>query len=182
MAFKNQLRVPPGGKYFYAVTDGDTTFRFTATSRVGLLTDVAAWYSSRGAETPKNLWDLCQAYMCRYLPRGFCYGADSGVEVGTPLRIKNRALPYLGAQVATPGSIRERLSTCVGCPQNDRSLCTTCTGLTAWALSGLRRGRIPMDDYVGVCKCDGLMVSVVASLMDPPTVEIPSGCWRMKNG
>lgn len=179
MGFSHQLRVPPGGMYFYAVeTDSGDIVRFSERSSTALVSAVRSWLVDNGRPVPADLWAVCQDYMCPFLPKGFCPGS-SGTTVLSAPELKKRAFPFLRGRVAIPGLIKDRLTVCVGCPKNDRNICTACTGLIAWALSSLGRSRIAMDDYAGVCKCDGLMVTVAVSLAEPPKLNTcPAECWR----
>ena len=128
--------VPPGGRYFYEVSETKVFMEdFTMNQ---LLTRLGAHYTQNHLPVPEGLREIVADFMCRRLPTGFCTGDGPpvGVQIYTvaDIRERSRRQATLSTGFVLPAEAVERAKICANCPKNDRSICPTCSGMVAWAI------------------------------------------------
>lgn len=177
--------VPAGGFFFYAdpengvplIKDRDPTM---------LKQKLHAAYAKAGKPVPEDLQIRIEDYICRHVPEGFCYGEASGPRawVLTPQQVKSRTVEYarMNGRV-DPGTIKKRMAICGTCKYNNKNLCITCTGLQEFAAKLAGRTVIGMDDSMGICAADRVLLTLLVSVDIPQdTLEgRPENCWRLKS-
>lgn len=182
--FRVKNLVPPGGRYFYVVPE--TEVRVEAPTSMGILKEVRKHLQENSLPVPEDsvMMLRIQDHMCRFLPDGFCFGDDDGgsprVKVLMIQDIKTRtSAAAAGNPRVAPGEARTRAVICSQCPQNDRSACPSCVGITAWStrLAGQTIGG--MSEWLGVCRVDAVALPTKIFLKNiPDAPEYPATCWR----
>lgn len=180
-AFRNPANQPQGGEYVFWSEDGVPLAR--GYDRVGFTYKVQAVLCNAGENvSPDEAWRRAMDNMCRRLPAGFCTGPRPDKAGVTIPEVKKITQELFACQAATPGEVAERLTICLSCPKHDRSICTSCDGLSAWAVRGVKRTRVPADNYAGICLVDRAFVSALVSVTPPAsTLVYPESCWRKNN-
>lgn len=178
--FKSYNSEPPGGVYFYSL-NGEF---IQAKSRPAIGIMVKRLHIKHGLPAPPNPFELVMAHMCPSMPAGMCAG-ETDVRTGLSVtKVKENTRALFGRPVAHPVLIRERLYTCLSCPQNNRSSCPSCSGLMAWVLDGMgNRSAIPADSFAYVCAAHAAFVSALVTVDElggdiPETC--PPACWRRR--
>jgi len=177
--FQTVTSTPPGGFYEYEL-DGD---RVVSRNRLDMLRQVRDLRIRKGYPVIGDGMAYVMEFMCPRLPDGFCTTPSSvrGVRVDEVKRDTALLFPSL---LAASDDIERRMEVCVGCPaQTTRGFCVECNGLLDWLYRGFsgRRGRLPADNALGVCLCDGVMAAAGASVSDRPLKPgaiYPECCWR----
>jgi hypothetical protein len=177
MRFVTYNTMPPGGVFFFQLGADYVS----APSRIQICAKVKALHLKHGVPCHPDPWEMIMDHMCQRLPSGYCTEpVENGVKMYTVADIKANTQKLFGKMVADPASIRDRLSVCVGCKLNKRSLCPTCTGLLPWILSGSKRAKVSADDFVSVCAADAVFISALVSVEQegkaPETCS--DNCWR----
>jgi hypothetical protein len=181
--FRARNLVPPGGRYFYIVPE--TGVRIEGLSLLHWYNNIVKHYRENDLKVPADYKAVARDYLCRHLPEGFCTGDLDGkprARVITLQQVKaSTSTLAAGNPRVTVGEARRRADTCSRCPQNDKSVCTSCVGVTAWAtrLAGQRLGGL--DDWLGICGVDATaLVAKVHMRNIPDNDEYPNDCWRNK--
>lgn len=177
-AFKNPSNQPPGGEYVFWGEDGLPRTR--SFDRSVFIRSVQVLLGEAGITVSSDeAWRIAMDNMCGRLPFGFCTGGKPDFSGVTIPEVKKRTAELFALPPATPGEVSERLALCLSCPRHDRTVCTSCDGLSTWAVRGVRRTRIPADSYAGICLADKAFVSALVSVILPPdTKNRPPSCWR----
>jgi hypothetical protein len=182
-AFRNQSNAPLGSEYVFWAEDGSTIVRSYDKSVYMRALQIHLESTFGKPFSYQEVWAAAMDNMCRRLPKGFCTGGDPDKAGVTVPELRKNTEKLFGKPNATPGEIVERLAVCTSCPKHDRSICTSCDGLSAWAVRGVRRSKIPADSFAGVCLVDRVFVSALVSVLQPPdTRDRPTKCWRSSNG
>ena len=176
--------VPPGGVFFYVDEANGVPLTQDRNNLDSLVDKVRAAYAKAGKPAPEPLAQVVEAFICERVPRGFCIGQYTGnpPDFMTPQAVKERTrAAAAGCARVDPGTTLARMKVCGQCPQNAKSLCLSCTGLTDWAVGLAGRTKIAMDDSMGVCRSDRILVSCLVSLNRPGTKPDgrPENCWRL---
>lgn len=183
LKFNRPNVVPPSRDYFFALPSGEVVRR---PSRTALENLVRSELVKQGEPVPEDLRAEIEHYMCQYLPETFCVGEGDRVRKvysSSQLRewSRKRAAKY---ERTTPGLADERANVCAGCPMNDRTMCSSCTGLSAYARSLAGRPQFREFGFLGVCACDAAVLGLEVCLDDTPGLtggEVPENCWRKQN-
>ena len=183
LKFTCQRSGPPGGMYFYETPDTKVLFRHPTMEAV--LRAVYMHYHENGITAPDNLEALVQDQMCLLLPESFCTGDDEGrprPKIVTLASIRKNTLELAaGNPRVGPGVAERRGRTCSNCPYNDRTGCTTCTGITDWARKVAGATLSGLDAALGICQIDCTALSAKVHLSEiPDSDEYPETCWRNK--
>ncbi len=179
LAFRVKNIVPPGGRYFYELKG----LPLQDATRTGLRTQINQAYASSGEDVPADIWDRVQHFMCLRLPEGFCTGSADGDERAEVLTIqqvrKNTETLVAQSEMAPPAKAKFQAEICNKCPKNNRSICTTCSGISAWASRRVGRPDMPASyAYLGICEVDGTpLVAKINRTGLPANEEYPEGCW-----
>lgn len=179
MRFRHYHSDPPGGVYFFAIGDDYVESR----SRAEIKDMAIAVYKKHGKVPPFDVFECVMEYMCPKMPDGFCTGPSTETAVSVSI-IKENTRQLFRKKVADPIVIRERLHTCLSCPENSRAVCPSCCGLTDWVVRNMTgRTRIPADEFAFVCGPAQAFVSALVTAEDPgPAPEgCHKDCWRLKN-
>ncbi len=184
LTFAKDGMIPPGGVFFYADPTNGVPLVQDHSSLQNLVRRVRAAYMTAGKPPPEPLHSVVEAYICEHVPRGFCVGQYKGAPVDfmTPQVVKeNTRAAATSCGRADPGTTKMRMAVCGQCPANSRTLCLACTGLTEWAVKLAGRTQIAMDDSLGICKFDRVLLSLLVSLKGPPPKPDgrPEKCWRL---
>lgn len=187
LSFRVANVVPPGNKYFFEVPE---TGVYLEDPELGsLLTRLMRHYADNSVPCPGNLEELVRDFICRRMPKGFCWGDDGGAErpkVYTTADIRNATNDMVRrAELVTVGEAKPRAVVCGNCKLNDRSACPTCTGMVAWAVRAVSGRSTGTEELLGICVADGTLIPAkifVKELPDRP--EYPDTCWvrGAKNG
>lgn len=181
LRFISNRVVPPGNMYFFEVPETKVVFKHP--SWMTLVKQVQAHYHENGLEVPKNLDALIEDGMCRVLPEGFCHGDDEGRprrKAVTMSSIRKATMELAaGNDRVTPGEAERRARTCANCPLNDKTACTSCTGMQAWARKLAGRSVMGLDSALGICQVDCTALSAKVHMSEIPEDEdYPDNCWR----
>lgn len=177
--FKSYHAAPPGGKYFFrreGVYVEDKTVP-------GISLKVKRLFAAAGETPPFNPFELVMDFMAPYMPPEMVDGYDGPLLTTLSVdELKENTGELFGLPAASPVSIRERLHTCMVCPENDRTLCPACGEFTQWALDGVgSRTRMEADDRVSVCRVSRMFIPALVSVNE--TGDAPEGspdtCWRV---
>ena len=176
--------VPPGGVFFYADPANGVPLIQDHNNLGVLVPKVRAAYVAAGKPAPEPLVDVVEAFICEHVPRGFCVGHYSGTPVFslTPQAVKEKStMDAASYGRVDPGTTKARMAICGSCAANSKSLCMSCTGLTAFAVKLAGRTQIAMDDSLGICRHDRIMVSLLVSLKTPTASPDgrPGNRWRL---
>jgi len=181
--FRVQNVVPPGGKYFYEVPE--TRVYFEDLEQTRLEARLKRHLLDNSIPVPENLSKLVRDFMCRRLPSGFCFGETTGApaKVLTTAEVRNATTRLTRkASFVDAGTARERAEGCGRCALNDRTACPSCTGMVAWAVRAVGGRTTGLDQILGICLVDGVLVPAkvfVADIADSP--NYPETCWRKLN-
>jgi len=184
--FRSQRSVPPGGLYFYETPDTGVVLQ--AFSKTELCDAVRGHYAENGVPPPsrRDLVALVEDFMCRRLPAGFCWGSGPRERVLTLGQLRSATHDAVRAARGrvSPGVVERRMVVCGNCGSNDRAACPSCVGLTEWALRLVGAvSRKPMDDWLGICAVDGVVLSAKVRLdYESPTGDHPQQCWLGEAG
>ena len=186
LQFAKDGMIPPGGVFFYADPVNGVPLLQDMTSLQNLASRVRAAYVTAGKTPPEPLHAIVEAYICEHVPRGFCVGQYKGspVEFMTPQVVKERSrAAATSCSRVDPGTVKSRMAVCGQCPANSRTLCLSCTGMTEWAVTLAGRTHIAMDDSLGICKHDRILLSLSVSLKGLPLNPDgrPEKCWRIND-
>ncbi len=186
LAFAKGGMIPPGGVFFYADPVNGVPLLQEPTSFTALVSRVRSAYLSAGKPAPEPLASTVEAYICEHVPRGFCIGSYTGnpPDFMTPQAVKERSRDAAARCArADPGTVKARAPICGGCVDNSKALCLSCTGLTDWAVKMAGRTKMGIDDSLGICRHDRILVSLLVSLNGPAPKPDgrPDNCWRLKN-
>jgi len=180
LTFAHKRTVPPGGAYFYTVPDTGVVFREYSYDL--LLSKLADYYNENKLTPPDNMKAVVEDYMCRFMPETFCHGDDDGKprkKVVTLSTIREETLKIAaGNPRVLPGEAKRRALICSECPRNDRQMCTSCSGLQAWARKLAGKSIEGLDAVLGVCEIDATALSAKVHLQDIPDGDYPENCWR----
>ena len=181
LRFANYRTVPPGGAYFYTIPETEMHFKEYSFSR--LVAHVTEAYMAADVPVPKDLQARIEDFMCRHFPVSFCQGDDEGKprkKVATLSSIRQATLALAAGNPRTiPGEARRRAAVCSNCPSNNRQMCTSCSGLQAWARKLAGRGIEGLDAALGVCEIDTTALSATVHMTEAPdNEEFPDNCWR----
>jgi len=178
--FRVKNIVPPGGQYFYEVEG----VQLTMPSRMKLREAVYQVYRKAQEAVPDNLEALMEDYMCRRLPEGFCTGTDDGrprAKVATiqGIRRDTENMVSLSTGFAPPTKSKFNATKCMSCPMNNRNMCTTCSGVNAWASRRVGRPDTPaIFNWLGICEVDVTALAAKVHLEGlPNNDEYPDTCW-----
>lgn len=177
--FNSIHATPSGGIYEYAI-DGDVV-RSKSRSNIGVMANDLR--KKHGLPTSHDPFIFVMEYMCPRMPNGFCT-QPSSIKTIKAAEVKEKSARLFNAPCATSDVIDARLAKCIGCPMHrTRGFCMDCTGMIDWMLRGYggKRPLLPVDHYTGVCECDLILASVLASAAETPLTEgakYPEGCWR----
>ena len=190
LRFKVQNVVPPGGKYFYFVEP--TQSYFEAFSLEDVYWRVRENLLANGLQVPENLKALIIDHICRHVPEKFCKGESDGrprahtltmfqIQEFTSLLFKRFTTSKERFFVGQLEAVR-RAEICVKCPENNRTLCTTCNGLKPWAAKLVSRRKTLLDKFLGVCTICGCVLSAkihvnAEFLKGAGKTKYPSNCW-----
>jgi len=178
MRFNSYNAYPPGGMYFFEL-NGEYV---QSQSKPDICQRVKRLYERAGLPVPFDPFEVVMSHMCPTMPPGMCNGETApGVSVS---QVKENTRKLFGQKPAQPVVIRERLHVCLGCKENSKSSCPSCSGLLDWVLDGVgSRTRIPADNFAYVCRPAAVFVSAVVSVESPGPVPegCPENCWR-RNG
>jgi len=184
LRFASKRSGPPGGMYFYEVPETGVAFQHPG--RTALVESVRKHYYENNLECPGDLESRLEDFMCRMLPAGFCTGDDEG-------RPRRKAVSYGSIREATlklatgnprvdPGEAERRALACSRCPLNDRTACTSCSGMTEWARKLSGKTLTGLDSALGICHVDCTALSAKVHLRDiPASDEYPETCWRYQH-
>ena len=174
--------VPPGGVFFYSDPANGVPLLQDKNGFEPLISKVRAAYASAGKPTPEPLARVVEEYICNHVPRGFCLGTylSHPPDYMTPQAVQSRSLAVSSTGRVDPGTALSRMKICGSCPKNSKAICLSCTGLTDWAVRLAGRTKIGMDDALGICLCDRILISLLVSLNLPVVTpdDHPSACWR----
>lgn len=181
LKFRVTRIVPPGNRYFYDI-DG---VEFESASLRGLESIIRNHCRMSDIEIPADLKAVIVDYMCRRLPEDFCHGdLDGAPRARTATMNEIKAVTMAKAAScsrAQPAEVKRRAVICANCKRNDRSLCPTCVGLTAWAQRLIGGTLGAREEWLGVCTVDATSLAALVHLNDEnPEGELPDGCWRKK--
>ena len=183
LKFANKRYGPPGGMYFYESPETKVLFRHPGMRQ--LLEAVRKHYAENSIECPEDLEAKVENFMCLMLPAGFCKGDDEGQvrrKVVTLSSIREATMQLAaGNPRVDPGDAERRAIVCSTCPMNDRTSCTSCTGMTEWArkLAGKNLGGL--DSALGICQIDTVALSAKVHMSTiPDSEEYPETCWGPK--
>lgn len=176
--------VPPGGVFFYSDPANGIPLVQDLMNLPSLVAKVREAYAATGKPAPEPLAAIVEAFICEHVPRGFCVGQYSGDPVYflTPQLVKEKTKAAAAScGRVDPGTVKSRMAICGMCKDNSKSLCLSCTGLTAWAVNLAGRTEIAMDASLGVCRQVSILVSLLVSLkgLPPTSGERPENCWRL---
>lgn len=190
LRFKVQNIVPPGGKYFYFVEQ--TSTHFEAYTLEDVLRKVHDNLTANGHPVPENLKALVCDYICRHVPEKFCIGdAENRPRIRaltmfqimefTSLLFKRFTVSRDKFFVAQPEAVR-RAGICAKCPENNRTICTTCNGLKPWAAKMVANRKTNLDKILGVCTICGCVLSAkihvaLEYLKGSGKTVYPLNCW-----
>ena len=169
--------LPPGGVYWYDLPG--VTVR--SSSLPSLLDEVRRRAGALGHTLPDDLVGDVMDKMCRRLPERFCTGEGVREPVYTKAHVRTltagRARRY---GRVSPATADERADICMGCAANNRSMCPSCSGTTAFARD--QAGRVYREyQWLGLCERDGVALGTEVCLDAPPSLEdAPDHCWRRK--
>lgn len=183
LKFASARIVPPGNAYFYEVPETKALFRHPTMSV--LLGQIQAHYSENNIAIPGDLATRVEDQMCLHLPDGFCIGSDDGrprAKVVTLAGIRKTTTDLAaGNPRVGPGVAERRARTCSNCPMNDRTACTTCTGMTEWARKVAGATLSGLDSALGICQIDCVALSAKVHFETiPDDPAYPETCWRSK--
>lgn len=183
LRFRVSRVVPLGGKFFYEVPETKVLLQHPTRSK--LIYMIRAHYAENGLDTPANIEALLEDFMCRRMPESFCHGDDEGrgkVRALTlPMIRKNTLALAENNPRVDPGDADVRARICSTCPQNDRTMCPSCVGLTEWARKLSGRTLSGLDSVLGVCRVDCTALSAKVHMSEVPDDETyPDNCWRRK--
>jgi hypothetical protein len=177
--------VPPGGQYFYDVEG----YPVQAATRTGLRTKINQAYAALGSEVPADIWEQVMDHMCRHLPEGFCTGDDDGKPRAKVLTLqqvrKNTEDVVQQSEMAPPSQSRFQAEKCLRCDKNNKRICTSCSGVSAWASRRVGRPDMPASySYLGICEVTGAALVAQVNLMNlPENEEYPDDgtCWARED-
>jgi len=189
--FRDSGVVPPSSEWFYQPeADGPT---FTGRSYEELFLAWSLWASANHIALPPNPRAEVEAFMCEYLPEGFCTrkGSHAAISLGavvsfTEFMGRKLATQLRGAPVAAePEEVDRRTAICAECPFNVKAFCSSCLGLEAIAASVLPPGPPPAREReLGACaKCGCLLrvkIRFLRKVLEPlfgRRPDYPPHCW-----
>jgi hypothetical protein len=181
--FRGVYNTPPTGFYEYEV-EGK---RIQSRSRLEACMLVSNLRQDLGLPVVGDGMSYIMEYMCPRLPDGFC-SQPSQIKRLAIEDVKRDTAALFPMRVAASDVIETRLVKCSECPEQTRNgFCVDCNGLLDWVYRGFsgKRGKLPPDRALGVCKCDGVMAAAGASVEGLPLktgVTYPEGCWRIAGG
>jgi hypothetical protein len=175
---------PPGGVFFYKDDANGIPLIQNRTNLESLIGQVAEAYEKAGKPAPQPLKAHIENFICENVPKGFCLGTypANTPEFMTPQIVKRRSQEAAQSSPtrADPGTVLARMRICGTCPANAKTVCLSCTGLTSWAVHLAGRTKIGLDDAMGICLHDKVLLSLLPSL-DLKAAERgtrPENCWR----
>jgi len=181
--FRSKFVTPPTGFYEYEV-DGR---RVTHKTRLEACRLVLQLRQELGLPCIGDGMEYIMEYMCPRLPDGWC-NQPSEVKRLFMNDIKTDTAALFPLRVATSDVIERRTVTCSACEEHTRAgFCVDCNGLLDWMYRGFsgKRGRLPADRVLGLCRCDGVMAAAGVTVAERPVkdgVTYPEGCWRTAGG
>lgn len=181
--FRGVYNTPPTGFYEYEVLGK----RIQSRSRLEACMMVSNLRNDLGLPVVGDGMSYIMEYMCPRLPDGFC-SHPSEIKRLAVDDVKKATAALFPMRVAASDVIETRLVTCSACAEQTRDgFCVDCNGLLDWVYRGFngKRGALPPDRALGVCKCDGVMTAAGASVEGLPLkegVKYPEGCWRIAGG
>ena len=187
LVFAMSGSVPPGGVFFYSDPANGVPLAQDSSNLDSLIRKVRAAYATAGKPCPEPLGPVVEDFICRHVRRGFCIGPHTGVfpEFLTTQNVKAKTKAAADSTTRVdPGATRDRMIVCGQCKSNSRGLCLGCTGLTKWAVGLAGRTQVAMDDSLGVCRYDHIMLSSLVSLKGLPAPVAdgrPENCWRLND-
>lgn len=193
--FKQPNVVPPGNEFFYVVED--TGAYFAHHQMPILLQKVRAHLVANKLPIPDDLEADVEDYICRHVPEGFCKGEPTGPRsvVVTPRSVReftNVLFRSLGAVLrgqspyVTMQEAERRAGICVNCPMNNRSVCSTCSGLRGWVRALVPGKKTELDNHLHVCEiCTCLLSAKIHLRLDilkknvtkAGEQQYPAHCW-----
>lgn len=184
MRFKRKTQWPPGGVFFYQVPETKMFFDSRA-SKYDLLDQIVRHYGANKLEIPVDLEARVDDYICRNVPDGFCEGDTDGEK--SPFRNltvwtveKNSRNLLVGTAYADQKTAESRVAKCLGCKNNLRHMCASCTGLLQVIRGILGRRATPADSFLGVCAATGCLLTAMAFRKDVKYAcecATPEECW-----
>ena len=184
LKFAKDGHVPPGGLFFYTDPANNVPLLQDARGIDSLLEKVREAYRRTCKVPPPNLREIIEHFICLHVPRGFCIGEypERPPDFMSPQAVKGRTREAAdGFGRADPGTAKARMAVCGTCRANNKRLCLSCTGMTDWAVNLAGRTKIGLDDSVGVCNFDRILLSLSVSLRMPNVKPDgrPENCWRL---
>lgn len=182
-AFRSRFVTPPTGFYEYEV-DGR---RVSHRNRLEACRLVVNLRNSLGLPVIGDGMEYIMEYMCPMLPDGWC---DQPSEVKTLYidAVKKDTAQLFPLRVAASDEIERRMNVCMACKEHTRTgFCVDCNGLLEWVYRGFagKRGKLPSDRVMGLCRCDGVMAVANATIAErdlKPGEKYPAECWRTAGG
>lgn len=180
LQFKVKNVVPPGGKYPYLVPETGTEISTYSLGETEF--KVAQHYRALRLPVPGDLHARIEDYICRRVPAGFCFGDDDGqprARIASLRTIREATEQHLATRIHAlvyPGVAEDRAGCCGKCEDNDRGMCSSCTGLKSWAQQRVRPRRTRLDDWLGVCAQD--LVLNLAKVHVGDKTGCPRGLWK----
>jgi hypothetical protein len=183
LRFRTHRACPPGG-YRYEVPETKVLIE-TPGGRDDLLLAIRKHYGENGLTPPPNLWERVQDFICRRVVNGFCIGSDDGLPRARVITLQqareNTRKCAFRSKTVDPGTAAARGRICTGCARNNRAMCTSCTGLNAWAAKLVGNRRVPgVDDWVGLCSVDAVAIAAKIWVAGLELGEHPKDCWLWK--
>lgn len=193
--FRNDMAVPPGGVYFYAVETATGPVHFEAPHMHLLTGKIIRFCNVNSLPVPGNLEATIQAYMCPRIPDGFCTtpGSKESIPGLTLAKVKDftrliatRAFARATVFLVPQDEAERRAKICVECPKNSSQDCTVCHGLLQLVRQLVGRRETKYDAYLGTCAlCSCLLrvkVHVSAEALrvatqPPERSQLPPNCW-----
>lgn len=181
--FQNPNSTPPGGTYECCVGDDCVSSR----NRYEACRLVRDLRRRHGLPVIGDGMRYIMEFMCPRLPDGYC-NRPSGIKRLLVDDVKRDTAALFQLRCAPSDDIERRMEICSACDcHTRRGFCVDCTGLLDWIYRsyGPRRGRLPADNALGVCLCDGVLAAAGATPAERPLkagAAYPGGCWRISKG